>query len=252
MYNVITTVEKMKRLVACVATVVDEFVLKEGTTIKAVDSAHVCMLVIELNHEKFYTPVTGSETKGTSIAFDTEKLQKFLKRQNFQRLHCALSIKEIEKGVVLKTSMMQRKMSLIDTGGFSDPKVPNLNLPAVFTVDGRKLKFCVNAMEDVSDYLIIKTDMKENTPLLTITSKGEYDEIEAWPGLDNYKNTNVEQPIVKSMFPIDYFKNIVNANLDNSPVTIRLGNDYPIEIAYDISFGTGRATFLLAPRVECE
>jgi len=52
------------------------------------------------------------------------------------------------------------------------------------------------------------------------------------------------------MFAIDYLKNIVKPISAKAPVFVRLGPEYPMEIEYRFAEGNGKATMMLAPRIE--
>src|SRR5206468_8228172 len=57
---------------------------------------------------------------------------------------------------------------------------------------------------------------------------------------------------VRSLFPLDYFSNMVKAISSAPTVTLYLGSDYPVKIEFKIAGGKGEVKFLLAPRIESE
>ncbi len=57
---------------------------------------------------------------------------------------------------------------------------------------------------------------------------------------------------VRSLFPLDYFSNMVKAIGGASTVAIYLGNDYPVRMEFSLAGDSGRATYLLAPRIESD
>jgi proliferating cell nuclear antigen len=57
---------------------------------------------------------------------------------------------------------------------------------------------------------------------------------------------------VRSLFPLDYFSNMVKAISTAQLVTMRMGNDYPVKMEFSIAEGNGEVTYLLAPRIESE
>ncbi|MFW6196276.1 MAG: hypothetical protein ACOC5D_02965 [Thermoplasmatota archaeon] len=52
------------------------------------------------------------------------------------------------------------------------------------------------------------------------------------------------------MFALGYLKDMISPISKNAPVFVRLGADYPMEIEYTFAEENGKATMMLAPRVE--
>jgi proliferating cell nuclear antigen len=57
---------------------------------------------------------------------------------------------------------------------------------------------------------------------------------------------------VVSKYPLDYFSNIVKVIPAGTIVTIKLDNDYPMELLFKLAEGTADVLYLLAPRIESE
>ena len=57
---------------------------------------------------------------------------------------------------------------------------------------------------------------------------------------------------VCSMFPLDYFSNIVKAVPTGTMINIELDNDYPVKLVFDLADGNVKVNYLLAPRIESE
>ncbi|HEY7589244.1 MAG TPA: DNA polymerase sliding clamp, partial [Thermoplasmata archaeon] len=57
---------------------------------------------------------------------------------------------------------------------------------------------------------------------------------------------------VRSLFPLDYFSNMVKAISSAQTVTLYLGTDYPVKMEFKIAAGKGEVKYLLAPRIESE
>jgi len=56
----------------------------------------------------------------------------------------------------------------------------------------------------------------------------------------------------RSLFPLDYFANMIKAISTAPTVTMYMGNDYPVRLEFDIAGGKGQVKYLLAPRIESE
>ena len=57
---------------------------------------------------------------------------------------------------------------------------------------------------------------------------------------------------VRSLFPLDYFTNMIKAAHSSSTVHMMLGTDFPVKIEFTIAEGHGNVRYLLAPRIETD
>ena len=55
---------------------------------------------------------------------------------------------------------------------------------------------------------------------------------------------------VTSMFPLDYFSNLIKAVPSDLRVRIELDTDFPVRIIFSLADGNGVVRYLLAPRIE--
>jgi proliferating cell nuclear antigen len=142
----------------------------------------------------------------------------------------------------------KRTMSLVDTDGMADPRVPVLNLPASFAVSGDVLMEAVKSCASISDHvrLTIEADGTGlGAPVFTVLAQGDVDtwsasyqdEVE-WVKRTGDKHT--------SLFPLDYLTNVLKTVKQNR-LTISLGTDYPIRLDWE---GVTKGTVLVAPRIE--
>jgi proliferating cell nuclear antigen len=57
---------------------------------------------------------------------------------------------------------------------------------------------------------------------------------------------------VRSLFPLDYFSNMVKAIPAGTVVTLSIGSDYPVKLEFTMANGKGTVDYLLAPRIESD
>jgi proliferating cell nuclear antigen len=237
--------EVLREVIDIVSTLVDEAkfnITKEGLSLKVVDTAHVAMLELSISKDAFdefkFEPI--------QVGIDIDKVKEVLK---LARPGESIDIKldENKNRLMLGVGNVTRWMSLVDTGGMSDPKVPNLNLPAKVSVKIDELRQGIRASESVSDHITLKA----NPEGFEIVSEGETDSVNLKLSKDLLERIECKEP-VKSMFPLDYFSNMVKSISSSQSVTLLLGNDYPVKMEFEISAGKGKGMYLLAPRVETE
>jgi proliferating cell nuclear antigen len=58
------------------------------------------------------------------------------------------------------------------------------------------------------------------------------------------------QGSVRSLFPLEYFSNMLKSVSSGGEVTMHLGSDYPVRMEFKIAGGKGEVRYLLAPRIE--
>jgi proliferating cell nuclear antigen len=214
----------------------------KGIFLRAVDPAHVAMIDLNIDKKAF------EEYKADDIelGIDMDKLAGIMRLSTSGDI-VSLDFDEKANRLIVKIGNLVRKMSLIDTAGMPDPKMPNLNLPAKAIIKSSEINRGVKASEAVSDHLAIKVN-KDNFELFaegdtdTVNLKLPKDLLVELISDDNYK----------SLFSIDYFSNMIKPVKAEDNITIHLGNDNPIKLEFDIADKKGHVQYLLAPRIESE
>jgi len=232
----------LKEVVDVVSTLVDEAKFnagKEALTVKAVDPAHVAMVDLTLDRAAF----EAYKADDVELGLDMDKMKEVLKLSAGGVL--AIAHEEDKNRLVVHVGNITRRMSLVDTAGMSDPKVPNLNLPAKVKVRTEELRQGIRASESVSDHiaLIATPDGFE------IVSEGDTDSANLKLPKDMLDELVCKEK-VRSLFPLDYFANMIKAIGTAQTVTMFMGNDYPVKMEFDIAGGKGQVRYLLAPRIE--
>ncbi len=250
MFDVKVKAEILKEVVDVISTLVDEAkfnVTKDAVSVKAVDPAHVAMVDLALERGAF----DAYRADDGELGLDMDKVKEVLKLAKSGDI-IAITHEEEKNRLVLNVGNTTRRMSLVDTAGMSDPKVPSLNLPAKVTIRTDELRQGIRASESVSDHiaLIAGPDGFE------IVSEGDTDTVSHKVSKELLEEIAAKET-VRSLFPLDYFSNMVKAIPFGSPaekstVRLYLGNDYPVKIEFKIAGGKGEVRYLLAPRIESE
>ncbi len=237
--------EVLKEVVDIVGTLVDEAkfsVGKEGIALKAVDPAHVAMVDLSLDKGAF----EEYKADECELGLDIDKLKEVLK---LARAGDIIGIKHDEEKnkLILNVGNITRRMSLVDTAGLSDPKVPNLDLPAKISIRVDELKQGIRASESVSDHLALISSPDG----FEMFSEGDTDSVNLKLSKDLLEKLDCKEK-VRSLFPLDYFSNIVKVISTPTTVTLSLGSDYPVKLEFNFADEKGSVTYLLAPRIESE
>jgi proliferating cell nuclear antigen len=237
--------ETLKGIVDIVSTLVDEAkfnINSEGFSLKAVDPAHVAMVDLEVEKGAFEEFVADD----TELGIDLDKIKEVL------RLAKSGDIIDMEQDeernrLIMNVGNVSRRMNLVDTTGMSDPKVPNLDLPTKLSVSAEELQKGIRAAESVSDHIA----MNANSDGFELYSEGDTDTVSLKLDKDSLVSLKSEES-VRSLFPLDYFSNMIRAISGGTVVQISLGNDYPVKMEFNIAGDKGRVGYLLAPRIESE
>jgi proliferating cell nuclear antigen len=245
MFNAKAKSEVLKELIDVVSTLVDEVKLnvgKTGIAVKAVDPAHVAMVDLSLGKDAF-EEYKGNESE---LGIDINKIREVLRLARSGEI-ISMDHDEDKNRLVMSVGNIVRRMSLVDTAGMSDPKVPNLELPAKLAVRTEELRRGIRASESVSDHiaLISSPDGFE------MISEGDTDSVNLKLPKDLLEEIDCKET-VRSLFPLDYFSNMIKAVSSAEAITMYLGNDYPVRMEFKIADGKGDVKYLLAPRIESE
>jgi proliferating cell nuclear antigen len=237
--------ETLKGVVDVVSTLVDEAKFSidaDGLELKAVDPAHVAMVDMKVEKSAF-EEFSADETE---LGIDLDKIKEVLRLSRAGDI-IEMEQDEVKNRLVLNVGNITRRMNLVDTAGMSDPKVPNLNLPAKITVTSDELQKGIRAAESVSDHIALNATPEG----FEMFSEGDTDSVSLKLPKDLLISLECTEK-VKSLFPLDYFSNMVRSIPSGSVVTINLGSDYPVKLEFEIADKKGTVNYLLAPRIESD
>jgi len=243
MFQARTKADTLKELVSIVSTLVDEAkfsITPDGIQLRAVDPAHVAMVDLKLNKGAF----EEYKADDSEIGIDVTKLDQFLRLAKAGET-IDISNDEDKKRLNVAVGNTTKRMSVIDTTGMSEPKVPNLNLPAKVSMKIEDISQGIKASESVSDHIAL-TVTKD---FFEMVCEGDTDQVQMKLLKDQLLELECSDK-VKSLFPLEYFSNMMRAIPSQSKITLNLGNDYPVKIEFQIAGGNGSVVYLLAPRIE--
>lgn len=233
----------LKTLIEATSTLVDEVkvhVEPEGLSLKAVDPAHVAMVELNLRAAAFQE----YKADAMEMGLDLEKFKEVLKLAAGED-EVEMDFDPTAHRLVMRIGNVTRRMSLVDTSGMSDPKVPKLDLPAKIVIMPAELERGIRASEAIADHVALVAD-KDTFELL---AEGDTDQVHLKLDKSMLAELKVSERS-KSLFSLDYFANMVKAAKGANGISLNLGNDYPVKIEFDLAGGNGHVTYLLAPRIE--
>lgn len=237
--------DTLKGLVNVISTLIDEVkftIDSEGMSLKAVDPAHVAMIELKIGAKAF----ESYSATDTEIGLDLDKVKDVLKLSSSGDI-ISMEQDEGHGRIIFKVGNITRRMNLVDTSSMSDPKVPQLDLSATIVVPVSELQRGMKASENISDHIALIADPDS----FELTCEGDTDSASLKLDKSQLVSINVTEHVC-SLFPLDYFLNLIKAVPSDMNVKIELDNDYPVKLLFDLADGNGTVEYLLAPRIESE
>jgi proliferating cell nuclear antigen len=228
-----------------VSTLVDEAkfnITEDGISLRAVDPAHVAMIDMSLKSSAF----ENFKASENELGIDITKMLDVLKLAKPSDI-ITINHDEEKNKLILKIANITRSMSLVDTTGMVEPKVPNLELPVKVVVSTTELSQGIKASEAVSDHI----SLSATTDGFELASEGDTDAVKLNLPKELLDELECKEN-VKSLFSLDYFSNMVKSAQSSSAITMNLGTDFPVKIEFPIANDNGQVNYLLAPRIESE
>lgn len=235
--------DTLREIIGVVSTLVEEIKLNidtDGLSLRAVDPAHVAMVDLTLKAGAF----ESLKADKCELGIDIDKLKEVLKLAKVGDI-ILMKHDEDKNRLIVTVGNITRRMSLVDTTGMSDPKVPNLNLSAKVKLKASELGQGIRASESVSDHIGIQVSPEG----FELKSEGDTDSVELKLSKDMLEELETKE-VVKSLYSLEYFSNLIRSVGSAEFVSMFLGNNYPIRIEFDIAGNEGHVVYLLAPRLE--
>ncbi len=237
--------DTLKGLVNIISTLMDEVkfnISSEGMNLKAVDPAHVAMIDLFVSAGAF----ESYEADESEIGLDLDKVKGVLKLASSGDV---ISMEQdADHGrLVFKVGNITRRMNLVDTSSMNDPKVPDLSLSAKIGVAASELQKGIKASESISDHIALRADPE----FFELSCEGDTDSASLRIPVSNLKDVQVASSVC-SLFPLDYFSNLVKALPSDTIINIELDTDFPVKLIFDIADGNTSVNYLLAPRIESD
>jgi len=192
---------------------------------------------------KAFESYSASETE---IGLDLDKVKMVLKLAGQGDL-IAMEQDESKGRFVFTIGNITRSMSMVDTSSMSDPKVPQLSLSANAVILVDQLQKGIRAAESISDHIALRAD----PGFFELSCEGDTDDASL-----KLKGSDVESlevpSAVHSLFPLDYFSNLVKAIPAGTKVKVELDSDFPVKLVFGLANGEASVVYFLAPRIESD
>lgn len=236
----------LRYYIDAISNMIDEAgisVSSDGVTLRAMDPAHVALVDFELKKDAF------DEFKVSEplvLGVDLERFNTILKRAG-QTDKLQLEMGDDENALKIKFENITKRVFELPLIEVSEEKqkVPNLDFPSQVELDPKIISEGIKDAEVISDHVTIRTDEES----LIIEAKGDLGNVVVRVDKSDTISFSSKGKS-KSMFSIEYLKDMIKASDVASSVKISLGENIPIRM--DFLAPSARLSFLLAPRIESE
>jgi proliferating cell nuclear antigen len=217
---------------------------EEGIRTRAVDTANVAMVALDLKPDAF----SSFEATPGELGIDIAKMKNIIAMMGKgDTLHLSLP----ENGHKLELSFGGYKYSitLLDVNTIrKDPNPPTIELPGTIILSGNTLNNAIKAAAVISDKIALGIDAAANT--FFMEAEGDTDHIRLELSGDELEGLVTAE--ARSLFSLDYLKDMGKVMSRADRVEIHIGIDHPVKFSFDIADGNGHVEYLLAPRIEAD
>jgi len=215
-----------------------------GIRTRAVDTANVAMVSLDLGKDGFSS---FSATK-EEIGLDITKMKNILSMMSRGDL-LALQLGDNAKKLELSFGSYRYSVTLLDVNTVrKDPNPPTIDLPGKVVISGEALSSAIKAASVVSDKIALGIDPKAQK--FYMVAEGDTDHIRLELGKDQL--VSISPAEARSLFSLDYLKDLGKVMGRAKEVQVSLGVDHPVKFSFTFADGKGSVDYLLAPRIEAD
>ena len=247
MFKAIVSADTLGVALDSVSVLVDECKIRldeDGLTIRAVDPANVGMVDLELSAAAF----ESYETDGGVIGVNLDRLEDIVGMADADQL-VHLELDEETRKLHISLDGLEYTLALIDPDSIrQEPDLPELDLSAEIVIEGRDIDRAVTAADMVSDHIAlgVNPDAEE----FYVDAEGDTDDVHLELGREDLIDLTAGE--ARSLFSLDYLKDMNKAIPKDAEVTMELGEEFPVKMHFGFAEGDGHVTYMLAPRIQSD
>jgi|GEM_PF-38752 DNA polymerase sliding clamp subunit (PCNA homolog) len=237
----------IKDFVGTLRAIVDEAKFNigpDGIRVRAVDPANVAMDDGVLSAGAFESYDASEGILGLNL----ERLEEVLKLANRGDL-VELSFNTNTFKLVIHIDGIEFTIACIDPDSIRmEPEIPDMDLPASFTVDEAQISRGVKAADMVSDHIQLRCDETEQA--VFIEAEGDTDDV--CLELTEEEYIAITAVDAEALFSLDYVKDISRKFPKGAEISITFGTDFPMMIEYEFADGECEILSMIAPRIRSD
>jgi len=246
-HTAIIAATTLQTMVDTVSALVDETKMhfnEAELNIRAVDPANVGMVDQTLEAGAFES-YNGS---GELIALNLTRFEDIIAMADSDEL-IELTL-NLERGQLnIQFNGLTYNLALIDPDSVrQEPDIPDLDLSAEIIAETSRLDRGIKAADMVSDHIQLEFDVEDEAFL--VSAEGDTDDVDLRTDGDELIDYTPGE--AKSLFSLEYLKDMNKAIPSDAAVTVELGEEFPVKLHFDYGESLGHVTYMLAPRIQSD
>lgn len=221
------------------------FQLKEdGIHLIAADPAMVALVDFKIEKDVFETYDLDEETK---VGLNLENFNSILRRANSGDT-LTFEVKEDESKFYITmedSSTRDFSLPILNLSEDDIPSTDQLDFDVTAELETSVLENAIKDAMVVGDSVTISSDGDS----LTIEAEGDQSNVKFNIQEGSEGLMEIDGSQCKSMFSLDYLNSITGAKKLSDTLQLRLGNDFPMRLNFEVP-EKARLSFVLAPRIE--
>jgi proliferating cell nuclear antigen len=231
-----------------VAVLVDECVLevdREGLSVEAMDPATVAMVSLSVDADAF--EAFDAPADGLRLGVALDRLRDVVGMADGDQL-VRLAFDPEKRTLHVRVGELAYTLALVDPDAIRSPP-DRVDLAdqyaATVALPGREMSRAVSAADMVSDHLEMGVD--ERDELFYVRADGDTDTVAVdFPGRDCEA---FDSGVAHSLFSLQYLTAVERALPTDDPVRLRLGEEAPVELQFDVAGEDGTVRYVVSPRL---
>lgn len=245
-FHAVVDAETMQTTLALVDALVDEchvYFEDDGVRIPAMDPATVAAVHLTLDGSAF----EHYEAEDAHVGVDVARLRDIVGIADRDQL-VSLALDPETRKLDIAIGELEYTLALLapDTVR-TPPDRSNLGIESMGGVvaDADDFDRSVRAADMVADHIALGIDADDGT--FYVEAEGDTDDVSlVLPGDDLVEFTPED---ARSLFSVDYLKEINRAMPNGVEVDLQLGTDVPLVMSYEFADGGGAVEYLVSPRI---
>ncbi len=244
MFEATIRADRLADAVDAAGALVDECRLRigdDGLSIRAADPAVVAMVEVALDADDFESYAADDEVIGVDLTRLAD-LAAVADGDDLVRLRL-----DAERRVLaVEVGTLSYSLALIDPETVrKEPDLPELSPPAEATLSGAQLDRGIAAADMVADHLRLR--VPEARDSLRIEAEGDTDDVTVELGPDDLIDCSLGE--ADSLYSLDYLKEMNRAIPGDASVTVEMGTEFLVRLAFEVPDAGPRISYRLAPRI---
>jgi proliferating cell nuclear antigen len=250
-----------KEYLTAVDSIVDEAVIRvtdSGIETKAVDPANVAMVEAKLGFGAFVENEGGEQAFGVN----TRRLSSLV--DDFEAGSVSLDFEPEPRKLNFGTGPYHYTHSCLDPDSIrKEPNIPKMDLSFSADIEIDKLSQAIEWFDEFTTRVRVRYATENGKFWIEAMERDRSGDVKTDDGVFELDRSELEQVRelgeADSHFSLDYLKDIIDAVPDGYPVTITIGEEFPLTLSYKIGWeetgpgegvAHGEVKFMQAPRIQ--